>query len=84
MTRIDKLYERTLASSGAGVAFRDLEQLLRAFGFEHLRTAGSHRHYKHPAVPYILTVQPRGKEAVSYQVKRLLAVIEEYDLHMES
>jgi len=43
---------------------------------------GSHRSYKHPDVPIVLTVQPRGKDAVRNQVKRLLAVIEEYDLHI--
>jgi predicted RNA binding protein YcfA (HicA-like mRNA interferase family) len=43
---------------------------------------GSHRNYKHPKVPLILTAQPRAKDAVPYQVKRLLAVIKEYDLHI--
>jgi predicted RNA binding protein YcfA (HicA-like mRNA interferase family) len=43
---------------------------------------GSHRNYKHPKVPLVLTAQPRGKDAVPYQVKRLLAVIKEYDLHI--
>jgi hypothetical protein len=40
------------------------------------------RNYKDPALPLVLTVQPRGKDAVPYQVKRLLAVIQEYGLHI--
>lgn len=82
MTRVDKLYERLLANPGTIISFRDFEALLVAFGFEMRPGKGSHRNYKHPDVPVVLTVQPRGKDAVSYQVKRLLAVIEEYDLHI--
>lgn len=82
MTRIAKLYERLLDNPRPIISFRDFETLLRAFGFELARTTGSHRHYSHPRVAAILTVQPRGKDAVPYQVKRLLAVIAEYDLHM--
>lgn len=48
MTRIDKLYERLLANPRATIAFRDFEKLLKAFGFEHVRTTGSHRQYVHP------------------------------------
>lgn len=82
MTRIDRLYRAVLKSPGSSIPFKDLEALLTAFGFEMRPGKGSHRNYKHPDVPVILTIQPRGKDAVPYQVKRLLAVIEEYDLHI--
>jgi len=82
MTRIDKLYERLLANPKLAISFREFETLLAAFGFQARRGTGSHRHYKHPLVPHILTVQPRGKEALPYQVKRLLEVVREYDLHI--
>ncbi len=82
MTRPIKLYERLLANSNALIPFRDFEALLRAFGFEKYPGKGSHSNHKHPDVPYILTIQPRGKNAVPYQVKRLLAVVEEFDLHI--
>jgi hypothetical protein len=49
MTRIDKLYERLLANPRATISFRDFEKLLKAFGFEHVRTTGSHRQYVHPS-----------------------------------
>ena len=82
MTKPAKLYSRLLANPDAIVSFRDFEALFFAFGFEMRQGKGSHRHFVHPQVASILTVQPRGKDAVPYQIKRLLAVIAEYDLHM--
>lgn len=51
MTTIGKLYTRLLANHRVALSFRDFERLLRAFGFEHDRTVGSHRQYVHAAVP---------------------------------
>lgn len=82
MSKWSKLYQQLLSNPNMIVRFGDLEGLLRAFGFVHLRTKGSHKSYRHPMVPDILTVQPRGKDAVSYQVQRLLELIRAYDLHM--
>lgn len=82
MTKASKLYKKLLADPQAIISFRDLEALLTAFGFAARQGKGSHRNYKHPNVPVILTAQPRGKDAVPYQVKQLLAVIKEYDLHI--
>ena len=55
---------------------------LEAFGFVHKRTKGSHRSYKHPMVPPILTIQPIGKDAAPYQVDRFLELVKQFDLHM--
>ena len=82
MTKPPKLYEKLLANPDTIISFRDLEALFAAFGFVMRPGKGSHRHFKHSGVPAILTVQPRGKDAVPYQVKRLLAVVKEYDLHI--
>ncbi|HEX2763885.1 MAG TPA: type II toxin-antitoxin system HicA family toxin [Allosphingosinicella sp.] len=82
MSRAAKLYERLLADAGTIISFRDLEALFGAFGFQCRIGKGSHRHFKHPRIPAILTVQPRGKDALPYQVRRLLAVVKEYDLHI--
>jgi len=82
MTKPSKLYEQLLANPNAIISFADLDALFAAFGFKARRGKGSHRNYKHAKVPVILTAQPRGKDAVPYQVKRLLAVIKEYDLHI--
>lgn len=82
MTRVAKIHAALLANPRLQISFRDLESLHLAFGFECRRRKGSHRTYKHPAVPVILTIQPRGKAALPYQVKRLLEVVREYDLYV--
>jgi predicted RNA binding protein YcfA (HicA-like mRNA interferase family) len=82
MTKPSKLYEQLLANPNAIISFTDLDALFAAFGFVMRQGKGSHRNYKHRKMPLILTAQPRGKDAVPYQVKRLLAVVKEYDLHI--
>jgi predicted RNA binding protein YcfA (HicA-like mRNA interferase family) len=82
MTKPSKLYAQLLVNPVAIISFRDLEALFAAFGFAERKGKGSHRHFKHAKVPAILAIQPRGKDAVPYQVKRLLAVVKEYDLHI--
>jgi predicted RNA binding protein YcfA (HicA-like mRNA interferase family) len=83
MSKWSKLYESLLRNPDQSVRFADLERLLEAFGFAFKRSKGSHRSYKHVNVPFVLTIQPHGKEAVPYQVKRLLEVVRDFDLHME-
>lgn len=81
MVKPSKLYERLHKNPAATISFRDLERLLSAFGFQLERTVGSHRHYTHPQVPLILTVNP-GKDAKRYQVRRMLDMIEEFELSL--
>ncbi len=82
MTGIAKLYAWLLANRDASLPFRDFERLLRAFGFEHVRTSGSHRQYRHPIVPEILSVQPRRNQAKSYQIHQFVDMVETYGLTM--
>ena len=82
MPQIEKLYARLLANPRQNIAFRDFEKLLRAFGFELVRTKGSHRQYVHPNVPRPLPVQPETKDAKPYQIREFLELIEEYSLYM--
>lgn len=83
MTKPSKLYQQLLRSPRQIVTFRDFERLLRAFGFKHERTTGSHRHFVHPRVPWVLTVQPQNKDAKRYQVRRLLDIVAEYKLSID-
>jgi predicted RNA binding protein YcfA (HicA-like mRNA interferase family) len=83
MTKAFKLYEKLLGSPSTIISLRDFERLLEAFGWEHKRTKGSHRHYVHARVPTVLTINPDGKSAHRYQVRLLLELIEEYGLHIE-
>ena len=82
MTNASKLHTQLLANSNTTITFRDFERLLRAFGFVHKRTKGSHRTYRHPRVAVVLTVQPVGNDAARYQVDRFLELIREFDLHI--
>lgn len=83
MTTIGKLYTRLLANHRVALSFKDFERLLRAFGFEHDRTVGSHRQYVHAAVPRPFPVQPSGKDAKPYQVREFITMVDEYGLGME-
>lgn len=83
MTQIAKLYAWILANPRGSVPFRDFKRLLEAFGFVLVRTAGSHWQYAHPRVSRILSIQPRGKNAKSYQIEQFVAMIVEFDLSMD-
>ena len=83
MTRIDKLYERLLANPRLAISFRDFEKLLKAFGFEHVWTKGSHKIYAHPKLSRPLPVQPSDKDAKAYQVREFLELVEEHGLYIE-
>ncbi|MEX2219478.1 MAG: type II toxin-antitoxin system HicA family toxin [Phycisphaerales bacterium] len=43
--------------------FRDLIRVLRDDGWVHIRTTGSHVHFKHPSKPGVVTVPAGGKES---------------------
>jgi predicted RNA binding protein YcfA (HicA-like mRNA interferase family) len=38
------------------VKVRDLIRLVESDGWTHVRTTGSHRHFKHPSKPHVLTI----------------------------
>lgn len=82
MTKPARLYAQLLRNSAMIISYRDFFALHLAFGFTLHPGKGSHTNWKHPKVPRLLTSQPNGKDAVPYQVKRLLAVIGEYDLYV--
>ena len=83
MTRIDKLYAKLLANPRSSMSFRDFEKLLRAFGFEHDRTKGSHAIWVHPKVTRPFPVQPTGKDAKIYQIREFLELVEEHGLYIQ-
>ncbi len=84
MTKPAKLYLNLLANRNRTVAFRDFEALLTAFGFNLRRITSSHRNWKHPSIPLILTINPDGKDAHRYQVDKLLDWAEEYGLTIQT
>lgn len=82
MTRIAKLFDR-VANQRYRPKFAELQSLIEAAGYRLERTRGSHRQYRHPDVPAVLTVQPNGNMAQDYQVRDFLAKVREYDLWSE-
>lgn len=65
------------------VSYSDFIELVLAFGFVYRRQRGSHRYYRHPAVPKRLDLQPVKGEAKPYQIRQFLDTIQEYGLTME-
>ena len=84
MTQRQKLQALLREAYRSPIAFRDFEKLLKAYDFTLARTTGSHRQYTHSKMPRSFPVQPEGKDAKRYQVRELLALIDQYDLHMEA
>jgi predicted RNA binding protein YcfA (HicA-like mRNA interferase family) len=41
--------------------YRDLIKMLNEDGWQHIRTTGSHFHFKHPTKPGLVTVPSGGK-----------------------
>jgi len=57
--------------------FSEVCQLAECYGFEFARQKGSHRMYKKPGRTGLMNFQDDRGKAKEYQVKQLLAVIEE-------
>ncbi len=80
MTRPDKLYRALLDNPSQIIAYRDFVRLVESYCWQLIRTKGSHRCYAHDDCPELLVIQPRGSDAMAYQVKLFLAYVEEYGL----
>ena len=75
-----KVYEKILDGS-RNIRFEDACKLAKAFGFCLDRTSGSHHIFVHPGIPPNLNFQPdRNGQAKPYQLRQLLALVEEYGL----
>lgn len=84
VTKPSRLYAGLLANPNRIIAFRDLERMLRAAGFELKRRKGSHRTWKHPAIAAVLTIQPNGKDAEPYRVDAFIVMVEANGLEFDS
>jgi predicted RNA binding protein YcfA (HicA-like mRNA interferase family) len=82
MTRIAKLYSKLIA--GRPLSFAEFQKLLEAFGYQHVRTKGSHHIYRREDVSDNRVIQPHGKEAKPYQVQQFLDMIEEFGLTLDT
>ena len=66
------------------VAFRDVQRLLRALGFELVRIRGSHHAFHHSGIRETLVLQPtKPGDARPYQLRQLMRLVEQYALRLE-
>jgi hypothetical protein len=57
--------------------------IAEAFGFRLDRVSGSPHIFTHPGVPELINLQNVNGKAKPYQLKQLLNIIEQHNLHME-
>jgi hypothetical protein len=83
VANIEKLYLKALNSPN-NLDFKDLLALAKGVGFIPRKRAGtSHEVFKHPHITglkSLLNLQEDSGKAKPYQVKQLIALIDEYDL----
>ena len=72
-----------LQNNCKNVKYSDFVTLAEAFGYEYVRSNGSHNVYEHKDVPEPLNIQDRKGEAKPYQVRQFLAFVEKYNLKLE-
>ena len=83
MTKKEKLYAR-IRNSQKNVRFADFQSLLEYFGFELVRSRGSHQLYQRPDVDDVMNIQPmKDGRAKAYQVRQFLKLVEQYNLALE-
>lgn len=64
------------------MAWGDFVGLVEAFGFQQLRTQGSHHIYARAGVLEMLNLQQFGGEAKPYQIRQFLKLVEAHGLTM--
>lgn len=80
MGQFKKLLQRVLSgASDANIAFAQLRQLLRKFGFDE-RIRGDHHIFSRDGIEEILNLQPKRNKAKPYQVKQVRDLILKYRL----
>ena len=79
MSGIQKLF-RKAQRSPRNYAYSDLVTLLRGVGYEFERQKGSHAIFCHPVNGDVVNVQAVGSQAKPYQVRQVVAKIEELGL----
>ena len=83
MSQRQKLLEQC-RNNPRGVSFNELAALVKALGFLHDRTNGSHMIFVHPtpAVPPVNLQRDKGGKAKPYQVRQVLDIIDAHGLEV--
>lgn len=75
MTKLEKLVESFLSNSN-DFKFSDVEKVLSAFGFEEVRSKGSHHMFRHPDGREPLSIPKKGKKVKKTYIKRIVQLLE--------
>lgn len=76
MGKCDKLLKKARDNPG-GLTFTEASALAECYGFELARVKGSHHVYKKPGRMELVNLQSQSGEAKAYQVRQILAVIDQ-------
>jgi predicted RNA binding protein YcfA (HicA-like mRNA interferase family) len=69
--------------SPQNMRFGEMVTLVEAFGFELLRTSGSHHIFGRAGIAEQLNLQNVKGKAKPYQIRQFLAIMERYNLTMD-
>jgi predicted RNA binding protein YcfA (HicA-like mRNA interferase family) len=78
-----KLLKRLSEGHVRNVAFGDVVTMVEGFGFQLVRTSGSHHIFTHGDVPELVNLQEVKGEAKPYQIRQFLRLVEKYNLRLE-
>lgn len=62
---------------GSILTLKEVEIVLKAWGYIHRTGKGSHQNWKHPTLPKILTIATHTKEVPRYITRELKKILEE-------
>jgi predicted RNA binding protein YcfA (HicA-like mRNA interferase family) len=82
MGKKDKILTKA-KKSPENLTFNELCSLAEHAGFEFRNQTGSHKIYKHPTIKKMLNLQPDKNDkskAKKYQIKQLIAYIDDFNL----
>ncbi|MEH1857765.1 MAG: type II toxin-antitoxin system HicA family toxin [Nostoc sp.] len=82
MSKKRKLLDKVIFGS-KNIKFNELVTLVEAFGFSLSRVNSSHHIFTHPDISELVNMQNRKGEAVPYQVRQFVILVEEYALTLE-
>ena len=77
-----KLLQKILAGS-KNIKFSDMVNLVKGFGFNLLRTDGSHHIFVRPNIPELVNLQNVKGQAKPYQIRQFLKLIEKHNLKLK-
>jgi predicted RNA binding protein YcfA (HicA-like mRNA interferase family) len=78
-----RLLKRLSEGQLRNVAFGDIINMVKGFGFRLDRVSGSHHIFIHPAIPELVNLQEVRGEAKPYQIRQFLRLVERYNLKLE-